>query len=419
VPTNPTRRIKRKSGSPRAAPSRRASSKKTSLRGRKQASTGFAALSLGLVALALVALLGILLLRSSPSAGVAAQKAGAETASTVEQPAEAVPAEGATEDARQPASGAQPEAAARPKAPTEPATTTEPATVPSEPATAVEPAKTARPPESAEPPGGSTERPKTGPAPAAKTAAYRPEASSRPKLPQNPTAPRVNAREILFVIDDAGYNMKQLKPFLELPFPVTIAVLPGLQYSEKAARAVRAAGKELILHQPMEAIGGQNPGPGAIRLGMGAKEIERIVDANLATVPGAVGINNHMGSAATADLSVMEAVAAVAKKRGIYYLDSRTTSASSVPVAARREGISYWERDVFLDNTPDRASILRAVEDGKKRSSKDRPAIMIGHVWSAELAQTLSDLYPQLVSEGYSLSTISRFMVEEASGDEE
>ena len=74
---------------------------------------------------------------------------------------------------------------------------------------------------------------------------------------------------------------------------------------------------------------------------------------------------------------------------------------------------------MFLDNAPDRASIIRAVEDGKKRSGKDRPAIMIGHVWSAELAQMLTDLYPQLVSEGYSLSTISRFMVQEASEDEE
>jgi uncharacterized protein len=125
-----------------------------------------------------------------------------------------------------------------------------------------------------------------------------------------------------------------------------------------------------------------------------------------------------MGSAATADLGLMEAVAAVAKKREIYYLDSRTTSDTMVSVAARQEGIRYWERDVFLDNTPDRASIMRSVDDGKKRAVKDRPAIMIGHVWSAELAQTLTDLYPQLVSEGFSLSTISRFMVQEAAEDD-
>jgi uncharacterized protein len=248
------------------------------------------------------------------------------------------------------------------------------------------------------------------------SASYRsPAATARPP---GTGLPAPAARGLVFVIDDAGYSMSQLQPFLDLPFPLTIAVLPGLPNSERAARAVRAAGKELILHQPMQAIGGQNPGPGAVLLGMDRAEVERTIDANLATVPGAIGINNHMGSAVSADLDMMEEVAAVAKRRGIYYLDSRTTSDTTVPVAASREGIRYWERDVFLDNTPDRASIQRAVEDGKKRSEKARPAIMIGHVWSAELAQTLTDLYPQLVSEGFSLSTISRFMVQEASEDD-
>ncbi len=126
--------------------------------------------------------------------------------------------------------------------------------------------------------------------------------------------PPPKQKVLVFIIDDAGYSMKQLEAFLRLPFPLTIAVLPGLPYSVMAAQAVRAAGKELILHQPMQALGGQNPGPGAILLGMGKAEIEETVEANLKTVPGAIGMNNHMGSAATTDLGIMEAVAAVAKK---------------------------------------------------------------------------------------------------------
>jgi uncharacterized protein len=268
----------------------------------------------------------------------------------------------------------------------------------------------------------AVEAPPTSPKPSAGQdalpASYKGPTNPKPGLPRLPELPKPPARNIIFIIDDAGYGMSQLQAFLSLPFPLTIAVLPGLPYSDKAARAVRQAGKELILHQPMQAVGGQNPGPGAILLGMSQAEVERVVEANLAELPGAIGLNNHMGSAATADLSLMEAVAAVAKKRGIYYLDSRTTSDTTVSVAARREGIRYWERDVFLDNSPDRASIMRSVEDGKKRAVKDRPAVMIGHVWSAELAQALSDLYPQLVSEGFSLSTISRFMVQEAEEDD-
>ncbi len=253
-------------------------------------------------------------------------------------------------------------------------------------------------------------RPVPATPPPRQTASYR--------IPTKPIPPPAKAKCLIFIVDDAGYSLKELEAFLELPFPVTISVLPDLPDSEKAAQAVRAAGKELILHQPMQALGGQNPGPGAILLGMGRDEIEGIIEANLKTVPGAIGMNNHMGSAATTDLGIMEAVTAVAKRRGIYYVDSLTTSGTAVAEAARREGIPYWERNVFLDNAPDRASIIRAVEDGKKLASKDRPAIMIGHVWSAELAQTLTDLYPQLVAEGFSLSTISRFMVQEAEEDD-
>lgn len=211
--------------------------------------------------------------------------------------------------------------------------------------------------------------------------------------------------------------MTELEPFLRLPFPLTVAVLPRLPYSEKAAKAIRAAGKELILHQPMAAVGGQDPGPGAIYPDTAPEEAARIVEANLKTVPGALGMNNHMGSAVTTEVPIMESVAAIAKRRNIYYLDSLTVSGTASREAAHREGIRYWERDVFLDNTPDRTTIIRAVEDGKKQADSGRPAVMIGHVWSAELAQALMELYPRLAEEGYSLDTISRYMLSESSDD--
>ncbi len=245
-------------------------------------------------------------------------------------------------------------------------------------------------------------------------ATCRPEPAAPPHL-----RPKAAKKVLIFVIDDAGNNSRQLEPFLKLPFPLTIAVLPGLPYSLADAHAVKAASKELILHQPMEAVGGQDPGPGALRLGMDPATVAQVIDANLRTVPGAVGMNNHMGSAVTADPQLMDAVAAVAKERGIYYLNSLTISGTATALAARREGIRYWERSVFLDNTPDRVSIFRAVDDGKKRATKGGSAIMIGHVWSAELAQALMELYPQLVEEGFSLSTISRFMIQEAEEDDE
>jgi hypothetical protein len=221
-------------------------------------------------------------------------------------------------------------------------------------------------------------------------------------------------KTLVFVIDDAGYSLSELEPFLALAFPLTIAVLPRLPESAESARRILEAGKELILHQPMEAIGGSDPGPGAVILSTGPKEAERIVSENLDSVPGALGLNNHMGSAVTRNEGLMRAILELAKRRGIYYLDSLTAPDTATAGVAFRENMRYWERSVFLDNSPDRASILRSVDEGKKKAEIGRPAVMIGHIWSSELAATLTELYPLLAEEGFSLSTISRLMIEEA-----
>lgn len=226
---------------------------------------------------------------------------------------------------------------------------------------------------------------------------------------------RATPPTITIVIDDAGYQIKDLKPFLALPFPLTIAVLPGLAHSRDAANMTAEAGKELILHQPMEALGGQDPGPHAVFLSMEDAEIERTLRENIESLPFVpAGMNNHMGSAVTRDRRAMAVILKLAKEYGMYYLDSLTTHGTVTAELGKEIGIPYLERHVFLDNKSDRASIIAAIEEGKKIARSQGAAVMIGHVWSAELASTLMELYPQLVEEGYSLSTISQYMQMEA-----
>ncbi|HCO48934.1 MAG TPA: hypothetical protein DIT55_05750 [Spirochaetaceae bacterium] len=223
---------------------------------------------------------------------------------------------------------------------------------------------------------------------------------------------------LIIVIDDAGYNLDQLRPFLALPFPLTIAVLPQVDQSVEAARIAAEAGKEIILHQPMQALGGNDPGPGAILLDMPVEEAASLTASNLDSLQRAVGMNNHMGSAVTRHEPLMGAILDLVKRRGIYYLDSRTVPDTATAVLCLELSIPYWERDVFLDNTGDKQSILHALEEGKKIASARGASVLIGHVWSAELAQTLMDIYPQLYEEGYSLSTISKYMIRNAVGDD-
>lgn len=215
----------------------------------------------------------------------------------------------------------------------------------------------------------------------------------------------------MIVIDDAGNNLKELEPFLRFPGPLTIAVLPGLPHSAEAARRARASGKEVILHQPMEAEGGQNPGPAAIYASMSEGEIRQILSANIAEIGPVVGMNNHQGSKITSDERIMDIVLSFCQERGLFFLDSRTTADTVVPALAARKGILIRERDVFVDNIQERAAMLRSMQDGLQKAEKKGSAIMIGHAWSADLAATLQELYPELIEQGFSLSSIARIMM--------
>jgi len=223
--------------------------------------------------------------------------------------------------------------------------------------------------------------------------------------------PPVPSRGVLvFVIDDAGYSLGELEPFLAFPGPLTIAVLPGLPHSAEAARRIRAAGKEVLLHQPMEAIGGQDPGPGSIRAGMNSDEIRSIINRNLDELGPVAGINNHEGSRITMDEGVMETVLALCREKGLLFLDSRTTAETAAPKAARLLGMNIIQRDIFLDNSTDRKSINGYIDSGLVKAEKNGSAVYIGHVRTAELAPLLTELYPSLTAQGYTFSLASELI---------
>lgn len=243
--------------------------------------------------------------------------------------------------------------------------------------------------------GSPVNRPGTVPSP--------PTLEQRPleRIPQKP-----ESKYLYFVLDDGGHNLSQLKPFLEFPGKLTIAVIPGLTYSTQAARAVVQAGKELILHFPMEALD-MDAGPEALKVGDSDVILKSKLSQALESVPGARGVNNHMGSRATEDPRLMTMLLLELKNRKLFFLDSFTSPRSVAQEVGRKMNFQVWERNVFLDNEKTREFILQAIEEGKKVADQKGHAVMIGHVWTSELAEVLTDIYPQLLEEGYTLEDLS------------
>ncbi len=167
-----------------------------------------------------------------------------------------------------------------------------------------------------------------------------------------PRPPARASGTLAILLDDAGQNMDLIWRAGGLPSEVGVAVLPFLPASSESAKLLHRAGHEIWLHLPMEPAGypEENPGPGAVFVGMAEDEVRKTVRAAIKNIPYAVGVNNHMGSKATTDFRTMTWVMREIKERGLAFIDSRTAVDTIAEDAARTEGVPTGRRHVFLDN---------------------------------------------------------------------
>lgn len=219
----------------------------------------------------------------------------------------------------------------------------------------------------------------------------------------NPKVPAKKVADVYIVLDDGGHNLNQLQPFLDLDFPLTIAVLPDLAYSKESALRTTKANKTLILHQPMQAINlSTDPGPSAIMPEMTAEQIRNLLTKNLDSLGIKLGLNNHEGSLITADPFAMKVVMQVCKERGMFFLDSRTNAKSVCKTVASEYGVKLYERNTFLDNTPNQDDMIAMFKSGIEVAKKNGSVIMIGHVWSGKnLADVLQRMYDEYYPQGF------------------
>jgi len=223
--------------------------------------------------------------------------------------------------------------------------------------------------------------------------------------------------QLALIIDDAGYDLADLQPFLDLPMPLAVAVLPNLPHSAEAARRVREAGKDLLLHLPMEPEGSENPGPGALLTTHPAAEVERLLDEALASVPGAAGVNNHMGSKATADPAFMDILLEALDRRGLFFVDSRTTSLTVAAAEAERLGVPYLARKVFLDAVD--GGIEKSLDAAVDAAARAGSAVAIGHVQTDGLAAILRRAADGMERSGVRPARLSTLIAGRAGGTAE
>lgn len=254
----------------------------------------------------------------------------------------------------------------------------------------------------------SERRPAPAPAPTATPAAAATQ-TRRPKAPPGRMPADFESVDrgagsgvVAVVLDDLGYDDRALEALARWDAPLTVAVIPSAPFAHRAVALAREKGWDLLVHLPME----PESGPSEVEA-IGARDddaaIRTRVRAALAKTPGAVGINSHQGSKATADARVMRAVLGVVKERGLFFLDSRTTSASVAGFEASAMHVPFLQRDVFLDDVAAETAAAGGAPEAldaawaraRELAGTKGEAIVIGH----PRRETLAFLEKRLASE--------------------
>ena len=214
--------------------------------------------------------------------------------------------------------------------------------------------------------------------------------------------------KLAIIIDDLGGAVTATPELMQLRAPLTVAIMPGVGHAEEEARAAAESGFAVLLHQPMEPLDGSvSPGPGAITVGMTPDEIRSVLQYNLSKVPGAVGVNNHMGSKVTEDSEIMEVVLHEVFARGLFFIDSRTSSNSVVADVAEAMGASVLENSTFLDGVNTEEYVIEQIRSAAKKAHLLGQAVAIGHVRPATI-RALKRMIPELEKAGVTLVTVDQ-----------
>jgi len=237
-----------------------------------------------------------------------------------------------------------------------------------------------------------------------------PPPAAKPKklvIHTTPAPPPPPRGRIVLILDDVGFDHQPLSEAMRIDPNINFSVLPNAQHAEQFANFLHAHGFEVLCHLPMEPdrFPAVSPGPGAVLTSMSDVQIAKTTRASLRAVPYASGVNNHMGSRATADRRVMESVLG-ALPAGMYFIDSRTTGTSVAEAVAREMRVRTAARNVFLDDVETDVAVRRQLQQLAHDAEEHGVAVGIGHKYPSTIRVLLADV-PELRREGFRFTRAS------------
>lgn len=206
--------------------------------------------------------------------------------------------------------------------------------------------------------------------------------------PARPERPQIGKGRLALVVDDMGEDIGFAQGLAALDVPVAFSIWPDSGSREAVLKIAKARGREILIHLPMQPKGFPKVDPGRhpLLVTMTADQVRETVRRAVERVPGAIGLNNHMGSQFTENVFGMHAALQAFKDKGLFFLDSRTTAETVGEREAQRIGLRFYKRDVFLDNEQNVSAILHQLRKAEALARSRGQAIAIGHPHPETLA---------------------------------
>ena len=219
-------------------------------------------------------------------------------------------------------------------------------------------------------------------------------------------APKLFRPKIVFVVDDIGEHDKFKNELAKLGSKVTYAILPLRDFSLYFSKQGKRMHADVILHLPLETVHtDQFPGQGLITEEMSDGEIVSMLRRDLASVPGHVGVNNHMGSKGTSQRHLMTLILGELKREKLFFFDSHTTSKSVAPEICHAIGLPFLKCGLFLDNDNAIPAIQARLVELRKIARDQGTAVAIGH-YRKNTLDVLAEEIPQLEKEGFEIISL-------------
>lgn len=173
--------------------------------------------------------------------------------------------------------------------------------------------------------------------------------------PADETTPR-----IAIIVSEMGLRAKTTEAAITgLPGAVSLAFSPYGSDLDRWTKAAREHGHETLLLLPMEPIEYPQMDPGALALltGNNLRQNTRLLETSMAKFTGYVGVVNQMGSRFTAAADSLKPILEAVERRGLLFVDARTTRYSRAASMARGMSLPVAINNGFVDETLEAAAM--------------------------------------------------------------